>query len=277
MSAAPLVADGVQARKGVGLGQGLKLEDSLWSGLTDSHAGLPMGMTAENLAEKHGISREECDKFAERSQLLWAGGHASEAFTAEIAPIELKNKKGVKVMDSDEHPRPEANVAALAKLKPVFKKDGTVTAGNASGISDGAGSILLAGEQQVKDHGVSPLARVVSTHVIGCEPSCMGIGPVEAIRGALKKAGLSLEDMDLVEINEAFAAQYLSCEKELGLNRDVANLNGGAIALGHPLAASGSRIVAHLCHELRRKDKRYAVGAACIGGGQGIAVVLEKC
>lgn len=177
---------------------------------------------------------------------------------------------------TDEHARPQTTIEALAKLPPVFKKDGMVTAGNASGISDGAATVIVASEGAVKCHNLKPLVRVVSYHYEGVEPSLMGIGPVPAIKGALKKAGLTLNDMDLVEVNEAFAAQYLACEKELGLDRAKTNRNGGAIAVGHPLAASGSRILAHLTYELHRTQKRYAIGSACIGGGQGIAVVLER-
>ncbi|CAM9768050.1 unnamed protein product [Scytosiphon promiscuus] len=275
MSSAPLVVSGNDARWGVALGTGLKMEDSLWAGLTDSHAGLPMGMTAENLADKYGITREECDQYAISSQKLWSSGHADGAFAEEMAPIEVKTKKGPKTVDTDEHPRPVSE-EKMAALRPVFKKDGVVTAANASGICDGAGSLLLAGESAVGQSKLTPLARVVATHVVGCDPAIMGIGPAEAIRGALEKAGLTLADMDLVEINEAFAAQYLAVEKELGLDRGKANTNGGAIALGHPLGASGSRIMAHLTHELRRKGLKYGVGAACIGGGQGIAVIIEN-
>ncbi|CAM9455232.1 unnamed protein product [Pylaiella littoralis] len=275
MSSAPLVVSGNDARWGVALGSGLKMEDSLWAGLTDSHAGLPMGMTAENLAEKYDITREECDVYAINSQTLWSAGHGDGAFTEEMAPIDVKTKKGPKVMDVDEHPRP-VSAEKMAALRPVFKKDGVVTAANASGICDGAGSLLLAGESAIEGNKLAPLARVVATHEVGCDPTIMGIGPAAAIRGALKKAGLTLADMDLIEINEAFAAQYLAVEKELGLERAKTNTNGGAIALGHPLGASGSRILAHLTHELRRKGQKYGIGAACIGGGQGIAVIIEN-
>eukprot|EP00752_Nemacystus_decipiens_P011320 g10060.t1 len=235
MSSAPLVVSGNDARWGVALGSGLKMEDSLWAGLTDSHAGLPMGMTAENLAEKYGITREECDEYAISSQTRWSSGHSAGAFIEETAPIEVKTKKGPKVVDADEHPRPVA-ADKMAALRPVFKKDGVVTAANASGICDGAGSLLLAGESFLAQNNLAPLARVVATQEVGCDPSIMGIGPADAIRGALQKAGLTVADMDLVEINEAFAAQYLAVEKELGLDRAKTNLNGGAIALGHPLA-----------------------------------------
>ena len=182
------------------------------------------------------------------------------------------------MMDTDEHPRPDTTLEKISKLKPVFKHDdGVVTAANASGICDGAGTIILASEEAVQQHNLTPLARVVSYNAIGCDPTIMGIGPVPAIQKALESAGLTLEDMDRIEINEAFAAQYLACEKALNLDRKKTNLNGGAISLGHPLAASGSRILAHLTNEFQRnKDMKYCVGAACIGGGQGIAVILER-
>ncbi|XP_022096413.1 3-ketoacyl-CoA thiolase, mitochondrial-like [Acanthaster planci] len=196
-------------------------------------------------------------------------------FKDEMAPIEMKSKKGVKVIDTDEHPR-ETSMEALAKLPPVFQKDGLVSAGNASGICDGAGAVILASEEAVTKHNLTPLARLVSYHVSGCDPTIMGIGPVPAVRRALEKAGLQLADMDLCEVNEAFAAQVLSVQRELGLDMEKTNTNGGAVALGHPVGASGSRITAHLTHELRRTGGKYAVGSACIGGGQGIAVILEN-
>ncbi|CAM9744253.1 unnamed protein product [Ascophyllum nodosum] len=276
MSAAPLVVNGNDARWGVPLGTGLKMEDSLWAGLTDSHVGLPMGMTAENLAEKYGVTREDCDEYASRSHTLWASGHASGAFDEEIVPVEVKTKKGLKLIDRDEHPRADTSKEKMAGLRPVFKKEGVVTAANASGICDGAGSLLVAGESTLAPNNITPLARLVAWDVVGCDPEIMGIGPAGAIRGALRKAGLSLADMDLIEINEAFAAQYLAVEKELGLDRTKTNSNGGAIAIGHPLGASGSRIMAHITHELRRQSLKYGVGAACIGGGQGIAIVVEN-
>lgn len=263
-------------RFGTKLGVDLKMEDTLWAGLTDSMIKTPMAITAENLAEKYGISRQECDNFGFQSQQRWKAAQDAGYFTAEMAPIELKTKKGPVQMEQDEHPRPQTTLEQMAKLPTVFKKDGVVTAGNASGISDGAGVVILASEEAVTKHKLTPLARIVAYHASGCEPKIMGIGPVPAITEALKKAGLALKDMDLVEVNEAFAAQYLSVEKALGLDPEKTNVNGGAIALGHPLAASGSRITAHLTHELRRRGGKYAVGSACIGGGQGIAVILEN-
>lgn len=276
MSAAPFQLDGNAARWGVNLGTNLSMRDSLWDGLTDSYAQVPMGITAENLAEKYNITREECDEFAVRSQQLWGKAKEAGVFDLEIAPVEVKGRKGPTIVDADEHPRPEATVESLARLKPVFKKDGVVTAASASGICDGAGSIILATEDAVKEHGFTPLARLASYQVSGCDPSIMGIGPVPAIKGALERAGITLDDVDRVEINEAFAAQFLACAKELNLDMDKTNIHGGAISLGHPLGASGSRIVAHLANEFQRSDGNIHVGAACIGGGQGIAVVLER-
>jgi acetyl-CoA acetyltransferase family protein len=237
---------------------------------------MPMAITAENLAEKYGISREECDAYALRSQKAWAAADAAGWFKAEITPLTLKTRKGPVVFERDEHPRPDATAEGLAKLSPVFKKDGTVTAGNASGICDGAAALVLASREAAERRGLTPLARVVQWGVAGCDPKLMGIGPAPAIRGALDRAGLKLADLDLIEVNEAFAPQYLAVEKELGLPRDKTNVNGGAIALGHPLGASGARITAHLCYELARRGGRLAVGSACIGGGQGMAVVLER-
>ncbi|KAI8353415.1 Thiolase, N-terminal domain-containing protein [Mortierella sp. GBAus27b] len=259
-------------------GVDLKLEDTLAAALVDRFpTETPMAITAENLAVEHGITRLQCDEYALLSQQRWAAAHAEGRFDAEIVPVEYKVKKTVETLSHDEHPRPKTTLETLAKLPPVFKKDGTVTAGNASGISDGAGAVIVASENAVKEHGLKPLAKVVSWQVTAVEPTIMGIGPVTAIQGALKKAGLGLKDMDLIEVNEAFAAQYLSVEKVLGLDRNKTNLNGGAIALGHPLGSSGSRIIAHLTHELQRTKGKYAIGSACIGGGQGIAVILERC
>ncbi len=197
-------------------------------------------------------------------------------FDAEIAPVELKGRKGVELFSADEHPRKNATIADMQKLKAVFKEGGVVTAASASGICDGAASLVLADADAVKQNGLKPLARLVGWHRIGCDPTIMGIGPVEAIKGALAASNLTLAQMDLVEINEAFAAQYLACEKALGLDRSKSNISGGAIAIGHPLGASGARILTHLTHRLVATNKRYAIGAACIGGGQGIAVILEN-
>jgi len=279
MSAAPLQVAGNDARWGVGLGKGLKMTDALWDGLTDAHAKTPMGMTAENLAEKYGITREECDEYAIRSQTTWGRAKELGIFDLEMAPVEVATRKGTVTIDTDEHPRPDTKLEKIAALKPVFKKDGVVTAANASGICDGAGAVLLASEEAVKEHNLQPLARLVSYGIAGCEPTIMGIGPVPAIQKALARAGdLALGDVDRVEINEAFAAQFLACAKELELDMSKTNLHGGAISLGHPLAASGSRILAHLANEFQREGNtaKTHVGSACIGGGQGIAVVMER-
>ena len=223
------------------------------------------------------INQQECDEFAIRSQQLWGKANEAGVFDLEMAPLEVKGRKGVETVDTDEHPRPETALEKIAKLRPVFKKDGTVTAASASGICDGAGTIVLASEEAVKEHGLTPLARLSSFHVAGCEPTSMGIRPVPAILGALEHAGIhSVKDADRVEINEAFAAQFLACAKELDLDMDKTNVNGGAISIGHPLGASGSRITAHLANEFQRADGNIHIGAACIGGGQGIAVVLER-
>uniref|UniRef100_A0A8C9T0I3 Acetyl-CoA acyltransferase 2 n=1 Tax=Scleropages formosus TaxID=113540 RepID=A0A8C9T0I3_SCLFO len=274
MSQAPYAVRNI--RFGTTFGLDLKLEDTLWAGLTDLHVKTPMGITAENLAEKYEITREECDAYACQTQQRWKAAHDAGCFNAEIEPVEVKTKKSKVSMTQDEHPRPQTTLEQMAKLPPVFKKGGTVTAANASGVSDGAAAVVIASEDALKQHKLTPLARIVAYHVCGCDPSIMGIGPVPAITEALKKAGLSLKDMDLVEVNEAFAPQYLSVAKSLGLDPEKSNVNGGAIALGHPLGASGTRITAHLVHELRRRSGKYAVGSACIGGGQGIALILEN-
>src|SRR5688572_6146396 len=276
MTQAPHVIRGARQGQGFAFGKAPALEDTLWSALTDSYTGMPMAITAENLAEKYGLSREECDAYALRSQKAWAAADAAGHFKAEIVPLTLKTRKGPVTFERDEHPRPETTAEGLAKLAPVFKKDGTVTAGNASGICDGAAALVLASREAAERRGLTPLARLVQWGVAGCDPKIMGIGPAPAIRGALDRAGLKLGDIDLFEVNEAFAPQYLAVEKELGLPRDKTNVNGGAIALGHPLGASGARITAHLCYELKRRSGKYAVGSACIGGGQGIAIVLES-
>ncbi|CAL8345534.1 unnamed protein product [Lota lota] len=274
MSQAPYAVRNI--RFGTKFGVDLKLEDTLWAGLTDLHIKLPMGITAENLAEKYQITREECDQFAYQSQQKWNAAHEAGHFTAEIAPIDVKARKGKVPMTHDEHPRPQTTLEQLAKLQPVFKKGGTVTAANASGVSDGAAALVIASEEALKEHKLTPLARIVAYHATGCDPSIMGIGPVPAITEALRKAGLSLSDMDLVEVNEAFAPQFLAVSKALGLDQEKCNVNGGAIAIGHPLGASGARITAHLVHELRRRKGKYAIGSACVGGGQGIAIIIEN-
>ncbi|KAJ1724330.1 3-ketoacyl-CoA thiolase, mitochondrial [Coemansia erecta] len=254
----------------------LKMEDSLMSALSDRYPSVvPMAITAERLAEQYDITRDDCDSFALESQRRWAKANDAGVFNSEIAPVEIKVKRSTEQMTADEHPRPQTTTEALARLGPVFKKDGVVTAGNASGISDGASAVIVASEAAVTKHDVKPLARIVSYHVVGVDPGIMGIGPVEAIRGAVEKAGLSLADMDLIEINEAFAAQVLACAKALDIDPSKLNASGGAISLGHPLGASGSRIMGHLAHRLKETGGRYAVGSACAGGGQGVAIVIE--
>ncbi|XP_072920175.1 3-ketoacyl-CoA thiolase, mitochondrial [Hemitrygon akajei] len=263
-------------RFGTKLGVDIKMEDTLWAGLTDLHIKTPMGLTAENLADQYEISRSECDAYALKSQQRWKAAHDAGYFNEEMAPIDVKTKKGKESLAQDEHPRPQATAEQMAKLPTVFKENGTVTAANASGVCDGAAAVIIASEEAVHKHKLMPLARVMAYHVCGCDPSIMGIGPVPAINEVLKKAGLSLKDMDLVEVNEAFAPQFLSVQKALNLDPENTNVNGGAIALGHPLGASGTRITAHLVHELRRRGGKYAVGSACIGGGQGIALMIEN-
>jgi acetyl-CoA acyltransferase 2 len=274
MTQAPHVLRG--ARDGWAFGKAPQVGDSLWDALTDSYSNTPMAVTAENLAVKYGITREQCDAFALLSQKRWAAANEQGHFKNEIVAYEIASKKGTISFAVDEHPRPQSTPEALAKLAPVFKKDGVVTAGNASGICDGAAMLVLATEDFAKQKGLTPLARIVQWGIAGVEPTLMGIGPAPAIRSALTRAGLKLEDMDLVEVNEAFAPQFLAVEKELGLDREKTNVDGGAIALGHPLGASGARITTHLTYELARRGGRYAVGSACIGGGQGIAVVIER-
>jgi acetyl-CoA acetyltransferase family protein len=272
MSQVPHIVRGL--RSGLKLGQG-KLEDWLWEGLTDPYAGCSMAITAENCAEKYGITREEADAFALRSQQLAHQAWTSCAMKDEVVPVEIRGRKGVTLVEKDDHLRPETTIDVLAKLPAAFKKDGVVTAGNASGIVDGAAALVIAGQAAVEARGLRPTGRIVSWATVGVEPTLMGMGPAPAIRRALDKAGLTLADLDLIEINEAFAAQYLACEKELGLDREKVNVNGGAIALGHPLGASGARLLLTLLLELRRRGKRYGVASACIGGGQGIAMIVE--
>jgi acetyl-CoA acyltransferase 2 len=274
MSQAPHVIRG--ARSGFALGQG-KLEDSLLVALLDTYCNTPMAGTAENLARKFEITREDQDKYALRSQQAAKRALDGGLFAKEIVPIEIKNKKETTIFDRDDHMRPETTLEGLAKLRPAFSKDGFVTAGNASGIVDGAAAVVIASEDYVKRKDAQPLGRIVSWAYAGVEPEIMGIGPVPATSIALQKAGLQLRDMDLVEVNEAFAAQYLAVEQELGLDREKTNVNGGAIALGHPLGATGTRLVLTLLLELQRRNGRHGLATACIGGGQGIAMVVERC
>lgn len=269
MSQAPHVVRG--ARKGLKLGAA-PMEDSLMVALLDTYCGLYMAQTAENLARKYEVSREEQDRFALRSQQCASDAVKSGRLQEEIVPVAV-GRKGEKIA-SDDHIRPDTTMEGLAKLKPAFSKDGFVTAGNASGIVDGAAMVVVASEAQAKER--KPLGRIVSWGVAGCDPDIMGIGPVPATKIALKKAGMQLGDIDLIELNEAFAAQALAVAKELGIDMDKLNVNGGAIALGHPLAASGTRLVLTVLHELRRRGKKYGLATACIGGGQGIAMIVES-
>ena len=266
MSQAPHVIRG--ARSGIALGKG-SLEDSLWSALIDSYCNLNMAETAENLARRYGITRAQADEFAYQSQMRTRSAQESGRLSEEIIVIPG-------VLDGDEHPRPDTTGEILATLKPAFSKDGIVTAGNASGISDGAGAVVLGTAENARQRGLKPLGRIVSWGIAGCDPEIMGIGPVPAIKMALARAGMILDEIDLVEINEAFACQYLAVEKELGLDRKKVNVNGGAIALGHPLGATGARITATLIHELKRRKAHYGVASACIGGGQVIALLVER-
>ncbi len=272
MSQAPHVIRGLRA--GLKLGQG-KLEDYLWEALLDPYCGCTMAITAENCAAKYGITREEQDCFALRSQQLADRALKAGRFVDEIVPVEIKTRKGVQVVDTDDHPRPDTTLDVLAKLPPAFKKDGTVTAGNASGIVDGGAALILASGDAVHRHGLKPIGRLVDWAAVGVEPTLMGMGPAPATRKVLERTGLSLDDIDLIEVNEAFAGQYLAVEKELGLNRDKVNVNGGAIALGHPLGMSGTRLLLTLLLELRRRGAKRGLATACIGGGQGIAAIVE--
>jgi acetyl-CoA acetyltransferase family protein len=272
MSQAPHVIRGL--RSGLRLGQG-QLEDTLWSALLDTHCGCTMAGTAENCAAKYGISRKAQDEYAIRSQTradeAWKAGRLKE----EVVPVELKSRKGTELFAQDDHMRPDSTMEGLAKLPAAFSKNGCVTAGNASGIVDGGAALLLASEEGVKKHGLTPLARLTHWAYVGVEPTLMGMGPAPATRMVLQKAKLSLDDIDLIEVNEAFAAQYLAVEKELGLDREKVNVNGGAIALGHPLGMTGTRLLLTLTLELRRRGAKRGLATACIGGGQGIAAIVE--
>jgi len=273
MSQAPHVVRG--ARWGLRLGPA-PLEDLLWEALKDPQCGLSMAETAEHLAERYKLTRKDVDEVALGSQQRAKKAWDDCVFQDEVIAVPVKNKKGQAAeFRADEHMRPETTLEVLLSLKPYFKKDGLVTAGNASGIADGAAATIVASEAFAKSHGLKPLGRLVAWAVVGVEPGYMGIGPAPAARKALQKAGMKLEQMDLVEVNEAFAPQYLAVERELGLDRARTNVHGGAIAIGHPLAASGTRITIHLLHALRQQRQRFGLGSACIGGGQGAAVIVE--
>ncbi|MCI0658621.1 MAG: acetyl-CoA C-acyltransferase [Acidobacteria bacterium] len=271
MSQAPHVIRG--ARTGFRLGEG-KLEDSLMVALMDTHCGLYMAQTAEKIAQERDISRREQDAFALLSQQRAEAAHQAGKFKDEIEPVTVKEGRKEILVSEDDHRRPETTLEALARLSPAFNREGSVTAGNASGIVDGAAAVVVAANPDAG--GKKPLGRIIAWGIVGVEPSIMGIGPVPATRLALKKAGLSLKEIDLVEVNEAFAAQYLAVEKDLGLDRERVNVNGGAIALGHPLGATGTRLVLTLLLELGRRRGRFGLATACIGGGQGIAIIVES-
>ena len=272
MSQAPHVIRNL--RNGLRLGQG-QLEDTLWSALLDTHCGCTMAATAENCATKYGVSREQQDCYAIRSQQLANAAWNAGRFDDEVVPIEIKSRKGVELVTRDDHMRPDSTLEGLAKLPAAFSKNGCVTAGNASGIVDGGAALILASETAVKSHGLKPLAKLTHWAVVGVDPTLMGMGPAPATRLVLKRAGLSLADIELIEVNEAFAAQYLAVEKDLGLDRDRVNVNGGAIALGHPLGMTGTRLLLTLTLELRRRGLTRGLATACIGGGQGIAAIVE--
>jgi acetyl-CoA acetyltransferase family protein len=272
MSQAPHVIRG--ARVGFRLGQGA-LEDALMVSLLDEHCGLYMAQTSDKLARRAGVGREEMDAYALRSQQAAERAAKAEKFADEIIAVPIEKKGGTEMFSEDDHRRPETTLEGLSKLPPAFGDDGMVTAGNASGIVDGGAAVVVMDADRARKSGHRPLGRIVAWDYAGVEPAEMGIGPVPACRGAMQEAELSLAEIDLVEINEAFAGQYLAVEKELELDREKTNVNGGAIALGHPLGATGTRLVLTLLHELRRRGGKYGMAAACIGGGQGIAIIVE--
>ncbi|MBR7795947.1 acetyl-CoA C-acyltransferase [Agaribacter marinus] len=272
MSLAPHALRG--SRFGTKLGTP-KMDDMLWSALTDEYIGAGMGVTAENLAEKYHISRSEQDEYAYQSHQRASKARRDGKFSEEIVGVEVKSKKGSLWIESDEHIREDTTIERLSTLKTSFKNEGTVTGGNASGINDGAAAVILAGEQFINEQQLKPIARIMSWGVAGVDPSIMGIGPVPAMKKALDNANMSLQDIDLIEVNEAFASQYLAVEKEMGLDRAKVNVNGGAIALGHPIGASGTRVLYTLIKELKRRGQTYGMASLCIGGGQGIAMIVE--
>jgi len=276
MSQAPFC---IRGRDGFNLAPGGKIEDSLMVALLDSYCGTSMASTAELYGSQQGITREMQDEFALRSQRCADDAYKSGRIQEELVPVPLKNHKGEttgEMLTDDDHRRPQTTMEGLAKLRPAFGKNGTVTAGNASGIVDGGAAVVIMSLENALKRGLKPLGRLVGWGIAGVDPKVMGRGPVPASKIALQKAGLSLDYIDLIEVNEAFAAQYLAVEKELGLDREKVNVNGGAIALGHPLGATGTRLVITLLYELHRRKKKYGLATACIGGGQGIAIVVES-
>lgn len=275
MTQAPYILP--QARQGYRMGDGKLIDTMLHDGLTDAFHDYHMGITAENLAEKYNITREEQDEFAAASQQKAEAAQKSGRFNEEIVPVEVKSRKETKTFDQDEFPRAGVVAEKLATMRPAFKKDGTVTAANASGINDGAAALLLMSEEKANELGLKPYARIVSNAVAGVDPAIMGIGPVPSTKKALEKAGLTIDDIDLIEANEAFAAQSLAVAKELAWDMDKVNVNGGAIALGHPVGASGARILVTLLHEMKKRDDvKYGLATLCVGGGQGVTTIVEK-
>lgn len=274
MTQSPHVLRG--ARTGYKLGQVPPLEDSLWEALVDSYIGCGMAITAENLAEKYNLSREQVDAYALRSQLAARRAQQARLLAEEIVPVTVKDRKGNALEITQDEGIRDTSMEALAKLPARFRQGGVVTPGNASGINDAGACVVLATEEAVRQHNLKPMARLLSWGVVGVPPEIMGIGPAPAIRQALKRADLSLSDLDRIEVNEAFSSQYLAVEKELGLDRGKTNVNGGAISIGHPLAASGARVTLTLMHELRRHHLKYGAASLCIGGGQGIAAIIEN-
>ena len=272
MSQAPHTVRG--ARWGLALGQST-MGDALWEALTDTYCGCAMSATAENLAHQYGITREETDEFALRSQKLAADAQAAGRLNDEIVGVEVRGKKGSVLVDKDEGIRADSTIEGLAKLKPAFRADGVVTAGNASGINDGAAALVLTTSESARKREVKPLGRLLGWSVKGVLPDLMGIGPAPAVRDLLQKTGKTLDEIDLIEVNEAFACQYLAVERELGLPREKVNVNGGAVAIGHPLGASGARLTLTLLYELRRRGAKLGIATACVGGGQGMAVLVS--
>ncbi len=265
-----------KTRWGTRLGH-TEMRDSMWDSLTNTGIGPAMGITAENVAAKFDISREQQDELAYFSHKRAIKAIDEGKFKEEIIPLEVKErKKPVRIFDTDERPRRDIDLAELAKMKPAYKEGGSVTAGNASGINDGASGLILMSASKAKEMGVPVLGRIVSTATAGVDPAIMGIGPVPSSRLALKKAGLTLNDIELIEVNEAFAAQYLACEKELGLNREITNVNGSGISLGHPVGSTGTRIITTLLYEMKRQKLKYGLATLCAGGGMGTAIIVER-
>ncbi len=274
MSTVPYTLDGL--RWGVKMNH-VEVRDAMWDGLTQLGTGLGMGMTAENLAEKYSISREDQDELAYTSQMRAVSAINEGKFKDEIMPFEIARRRGdPKIFDTDEHPRADTTLEGLAKLKPVFKKDGTVTAGNASGMNDGAAGLLLMSREKAEQLGITPLAKIVSYGVAGVDPDIMGYGPVPSTHKALAKADLKMDDIDLIEVNEAFAAQYLAVERELKLDREITNVNGSGIALGHPVGCSGVRLMVTLLYEMKKRGSKLGLATLCSGGGMGMSVIIEN-